>query len=205
VIVGLTGGIATGKSTVSQMLRDLGATVIDADVWARKVVEPGSPALAEIAETFGPGVLHPDGTLNRPALADIVFHDDKARERLNAITHPRVREGMWQETQAALAARPDLPVIWDVPLLFEGGTWRLVDATVVVYVDEETQRTRLMQRNGLSREDADARIRAQMPIEEKRQRADYVIDNRGTIEETRKQVEALWQILRGRASQGGAF
>lgn len=186
------------------MLRELGATVVDADLWARRVVEPGQPALAEIVKTFGADVLQPDGMLDRARLGSIVFHDASARNRLNAITHPRIREGMWRETEEALAAHPDLPVVWDVPLLFEGGMWRVCDATIVVYVDEQTQRQRLMRRNHLSAEEADARIRAQMPMEEKRRRADYVIDNRGTIEETRKQVEQLWQTLRARASRGGA-
>jgi dephospho-CoA kinase len=201
VIVGLTGGIATGKSTVTNMLRELGAYVVDADVWARKIVEPGSPALQEIAEAFGPSVIRADGTLDRAALAAVVFRDDAARQRLNEITHPRVREGMKQETMQYLREHPGQPVVWDVPLLFEGETKRLVDTTVLVYVDEATQLRRLMERDGLSEEDALARIRAQMPIEEKRKVADHIIDNRGTREQTREQVARLWHILRTQAER----
>ncbi|CAM3853517.1 dephospho-CoA kinase [Alicyclobacillus pomorum] len=199
VIVGLTGGIATGKSTVTKMLRDLGAYVVDADVWARRVVEPGSRGLKEIVESFGENVLNPDGTLNRQALGAIVFHDAQARQRLNAITHPKVREGMKQETAEYVRTHPGEPVVWDVPLLFEGETHRLVDTTILVYVDEATQLARLMARDGLTEQDATARIRAQMPIEDKRKLADYIIDNRGTTEQTREQVARIWQILRSQA------
>ncbi len=205
MIVGLTGGIATGKSTVTNMLRELGAHVVDADVWARKVVEPGSPALQEIAEAFGRDVIRPDGTLNRPALAAVVFRDERARQRLNAITHPRVRDGMRQETEQYLREHPGQPIVWDVPLLFEGETKNLVDTTVLVYVDEATQLQRLMERDGLSQEDALARIRAQMPIEEKRKLAHHIIDNRGTREQTREQVARLWNTLRTQAEQPGGL
>ena len=204
MIVGLTGGIATGKSTVTQMLRDLGAKVIDADVWARKIVEPGQPALAEIVEVFGASVLEPDGRLNRAALAAIVFRDSQLRERLNAITHPRVRAGMRAETETWLRSNPSDPVVWDVPLLFEGETRQLVDVTLVVYTDDATQRARLMRRDGLLPAEADARIQAQWPIEEKRRLADYVIDNAGTVEQTREQVQLVWTVLRQRAEAGGA-
>nr|WP_156040089.1 dephospho-CoA kinase [Alicyclobacillus macrosporangiidus] len=203
VIVGLTGGIATGKSTVTQMLRDLGAYVVDADVWARRVVEPGTPGLQEIAAAFGPEVLNPDGTLNRARLGAIVFHDEAARLRLNAITHPRVRAGMKEETERYLAAHPDEPIVWDVPLLFEGETRFLVNVTVLVWCDEATQLRRLMARNGLDEAEAMARIRAQMPMEEKRRMADYVIDNGGTLEETRAQVVTLWERLCAQARRAG--
>ncbi len=199
LIVGLTGGIATGKSTVTQMLRNLGAYVVDADVWARRVVEPGSPGLQEIVESFGENVLNPDGTLNRQALGAIVFHNAEARQRLNAITHPKVREGMKQETAEYVRTHSGEPVVWDVPLLFEGETHRLVDTTIVVYVDEATQLARLMARDGITERDAIARIRAQMPIEDKRKLADYIIDNRGTTDETREQVARIWKILRSQA------
>lgn len=202
MIIGLTGGIATGKSTVTAILRELGAYVVDADVWARRVVEPGQPALREIAEAFGDGVLLPDGTLNRKALAAIVFQDERARQTLNQITHPRVREGMREETKRYQAVHPGEPVVWDVPLLFEGDTSRLVDRTVVVYADEGTQLVRLMARDGLSEAEARARIAAQMPIEEKRRLADYVIDNTGTVEQTREQVTRLWHDLRSQAPGG---
>ncbi|MCL6593008.1 MAG: dephospho-CoA kinase [Alicyclobacillus sp.] len=201
MIIGLTGGIATGKSTVSHMLRELGAYVVDADTWARRVVEPGTPGWAEVVAEFGPGVLQPDGSIHRPALARLVFHDAAARQRLNALTHPRIRAGMQAESAARLAQHPEEPVVWDVPLLFEGETLHLVDVTVLVYTDETTQLQRLMARNQLTEDEALARIRAQMPIEEKRRLADYVIDNRGTLEQTREQVRQLWDILRRKARQ----
>ncbi|QSO46760.1 dephospho-CoA kinase [Alicyclobacillus mengziensis] len=195
MIVGLTGGIATGKSTVTSMLRELGAYVVDADVWARKVVEKGSPGLAGIVQAFGPGILQGDGTLNRAALGQIVFQDAEARQRLNDITHPKVRDGMRQETAAYLEKHPDTPIVWDVPLLFEGETRNLVDVTILVYIPEEVQRMRLMSRDGLSEEDANRRISAQMPIEEKRALATYVIDNSGSLDNTREQVTRIWSKL----------
>lgn len=203
MIVGLTGGIATGKSTVTGMFRGFGAYVVDADVWARQVVEPGQPALLEIADVFGPEVLLPDGTLNRPALGGVIFQDETLRQRLNDITHPRVREGMRAETEQFFAEHPDKPILWDVPLLFEGETQNYVDTTVLVYVDQALQLERLMQRDNLDRQAALARIHAQMPIDEKRQLADYVIDNSQSREETKEQVRSLWQTLQMRAKAGG--
>jgi dephospho-CoA kinase len=202
VIVGLSGGIASGKSTVTGILRSLGAYVVDADVWARKVVEPGMPAIAEIEAAFGTEVLQEDGWLNRAALANIVFRNPDARQRLNQITHPRVREGMKAETESYLHQFPELPIVWDVPLLFEGDTRHLVDKTVLVYVDPKTQVERLVDRDGLLLEDAQARISSQLPIDQKREWADYIIDNRGTIEQTREQVEQVWQTLRGETNPG---
>lgn len=197
MIVGLTGGIATGKSTVTQMLREMGAYVVDADVWARKVVAPGSAGLRQIQEVFGTGVLTPSGELSRTRLAELIFADEAARQKLNTITHPLVREGMRQETMAFLQSHPNEPIVWDVPLLFEGETQHLVDTTILVYVDERTQLQRLCLRNGYTEAEAFARISAQMPIEEKKKRATYIIDNTGTLEQTREQVQAVWIALRG--------
>jgi dephospho-CoA kinase len=199
VIVGLTGGIATGKSTVTDMFRELGAYVVDADVWARRIVEPGSEALSEIVQAFGEDVLLPDGTLNRPKLGSLIFHNPDMRQQLNEITHPRVRAGMREETEEALRTEPLRPILWDVPLLFEGETLLMVDKTLVVYVDEALQLARLMHRNHLSEEEAMARIRSQLSIEDKKGRADYVIDNRGTLEETREQVQRVWRTIEGEA------
>lgn len=206
MIVGLTGGIASGKSTVTQLFQQLGAYVVDADLWARKVVEPGRPALTEIADLFaarfGASVLNPDGTLNRAAVGAVVFHNEEAREALNAITHPRIREGMKSETEQFLAGHPDEPILWDVPLLFEGETRKLVDLAILVYVNEALQRKRLMERDALSTEEANARIQSQMAIEAKRNLADYIIDNTGSLQQTKEQVERLWQILRDHAKEG---
>lgn len=195
MIVGLTGGIATGKSTVTSMLRERGAYVVDADVWARKIVAKGSAGLAEIVQAFGPGILQGDGTLNRAALGQIVFRDAEARQRLNDITHPKVRDGMHKETAAYLEKHPDTPIVWDVPLLFEGETRNLVDVTILVYIPEEVQRMRLMSRDGCSEEEANRRIAAQMPIEEKRALATYVIDNSGSLDNTSEQVTRIWTKL----------
>ncbi|QQE78010.1 dephospho-CoA kinase [Alicyclobacillus sp. SO9] len=201
MIVGLTGSIATGKSTVTKMLREVGAHVVDADVWARNVVEKGSDGLREIVEMFGPAVLNPDGTLNRQALGSIVFHDKSARESLNAITHPKIRNGMKKETEMFAHKHPDEPVVWDVPLLFEGDTRHLVDVSILVYVDEQTQLQRLMARDGISQEDAMARIASQIPIDRKKSFADYVIDNSNSLENTKEQVQRLWRKLQMKAKE----
>jgi len=202
-IVGLTGGIASGKSTVSSMLRELGAYVVDADVWARRVVEPGSDGLSEIVSAFGSDILMPDGTLNRPRLATIIFHDASQRDVLNRITHPRVREGMLAETAAYASQKPGQPVIWDVPLLFEGETHHLVGATILVYVPLHVQKERLMARNQLTEAEALARIAAQMPLDDKRSLATYVIDNSQSLEFTREQVQRIWQMVGGQKELRG--
>jgi len=201
MIVGLTGGIATGKSTVTQMLREMGAYVLDADVWARKVVEPQSEGLREIVDNFGTEVLMPDETLNRAALARIIFHNPSQRAVLNNITHPKIRSGMKRETVEFLKSHPGEPVVWDVPLLFEGETRHLVDAIVLVYASENIQLDRLMQRDGLNEAEARARIAAQMPIEEKKNLADYIVDNSQSIDYTKEQVQHLWQTLRLKAAE----
>jgi dephospho-CoA kinase len=205
MIVGLTGGIATGKTTVTGMLRALGAYVVDADEWARKVVEPGADGLDEIVRAFGDTILEPDGSLSRAKLGQKIFHDDEARKILNAIMHPRVRSGMKSETEAYLRANPGNPVVWDVPLLFEGKTRKMVDKTILVYVDEPLQLVRLMDRNGYTEEEAKARIRSQISIEEKRRLADFLIDNRGTLDETREQVHKVWETLRGQMNEDRAL
>jgi dephospho-CoA kinase len=201
VIVGLTGGIASGKTTVTGMLRALGAYVVDADEWARKVVEPGSEGLREIVQVFGVGMLESDGSLSRVRLGQKVFHDEMARATLNAITHPRVRTGMKSETESYLRTHAGNPVVWDVPLLFEGETWKLVDRTILVYVDKSLQLVRLMNRNGYAEAEANARIESQMPIEEKKRLADFLVDNRGTLDETREQVHKVWQTIRGQMDE----
>ena len=190
-VLGLTGGIGSGKSMVASMFAQLGADVIDADRLARDVVAPGQPALQEIASAFGRDILLPDGRLDRGKLGRIIFADPVARGTLNAITHPRVRERM----DAEIAARQSGPgvLIVDIPLLYENERTGRVETVIVVWVDTETQLRRLVERDGLSEHDARQRIAAQMPLDEKRARADVVIDNSGSRENTRRQVDAIYR------------
>ncbi len=191
-IIGLTGGIASGKSTVARLLEKLGASIIDADQLARDAVEPGSPAYAAIVEAFGATILHPDGTIDRPALGAIVFADPDARRRLEAITHPAIAK-LAEERLARLRADGTAVAIYMAPLLVEAGVTERVDEIWVVYIDRETQMERLMQRDNMGREDALRRINSQMPMDEKRLYGKVVIDNRGDLEETDRQVREAWE------------
>jgi len=177
-LVGLTGGIATGKSTFAAALRALGAPVVDADALARAAVAPGSPALAQIAAAFGSDVLAPDGALDRKGMAARVFADAGARARLEAIVHPRVRQ-LFRAERDGLAAAGHALAFYDVPLLFEAGLEREVDLVVVVWAPRELQLARLAARDGLSRAEAEARLAAQLPIDAKAERADAVVANDG--------------------------
>jgi dephospho-CoA kinase len=190
-VLGLTGGIGSGKTMVGEMFAQLGAEIIDADQLAREVVEPGQPALSEIVERFGPDVRQADGRLDRAKLGGIVFADASARTALNAITHPRIRERM----EAAVSERKDRAgvLILVIPLLYESVRSALVEKVIVVWVDPQTQFRRLVERGGLTAEQAQQRIAAQMPLDQKRALADQVIDNRGTPEETRRQVETIYR------------
>ncbi len=190
-VLGLTGGIGSGKSMVARMFAQIGADVIDADQLARDVVEPGQPALEEIATAFGRDILLPDGRLHRGKLAGIIFADPAARARLNAITHPRIRQRMDAEIAARRSGSGVLVV--DIPLLYENDRTATVEAVIVVWVNEKTQLRRLRERDGLTLEEARQRIAAQMPLDEKRARADMVIDNSGSRENTRRQVEAIYR------------
>ena len=190
-ILGLTGGIGSGKSMVARMFAQLGADVVDADQLARDVVEPGQPALEEIATAFGRDILLPDGRLNRGKLAGIIFADPAARSRLNAITHPRIRERMEAEIAARRSGSGVL--VADIPLLYENDRTGTVETVIVVWVNAETQLRRLQERDGLTVEEARQRIAAQMPLDEKRARADLVVDNSGSRENTRRQVEAIYR------------
>jgi dephospho-CoA kinase len=194
-VIGLTGGIASGKTLVARMLQDLGAHVIDADALAREVVAPGAPAYREVVAAFGPEVVRPDGALDRAALAARVFRDPQARATLNRIIHPHVRRRMAEALAATTAAHPEGVVVLVIPLLLDTAPADLYpfDGIVVVWLDEAAQEARLMARDGLSREEARARIAAQRPLREKLSEATWVIDNSGTPEETRRQVEALWR------------
>jgi dephospho-CoA kinase len=183
-IIGLTGGIASGKSTVSRALRELGAIIIDADEVAHAIIEPGKPAWKDIVEHFGLGVLNPDQTIDREKLGAIVFNDPEKLQVLNQITHPRVGEQFKQMIKDIKSQQADAVLFIEVPLLYETHMDRICDEVWVVWVDEETQIQRLMKRDGLSREDALKRIDAQMSLDEKAKRADVVIDNSFSIEET---------------------
>ena len=191
-LIGLTGGIGSGKSTVARMLAERGAAVVDADLLAREVVEPGQPALAEIAAEFGPSVLLPDGRLDRAALGAVVFADAARRERLNAITHPRVGALMQERIAAALASDAPLVAV-DIPLLFEGSRQSLFEGVLLVWAPPELQLRRLVERDGMAEAEARARIAAQMPIDEKRALATWVIDNSGPLSATEAQVDEWWR------------
>ncbi len=194
-VVGLTGGIASGKSTVSHIFRSLGAQVIDADILARQVVEPGKPAWQEIVNFFGREILLPDGSIDRKKLGAIVFQDPAKREVLNRIVHPRVFEEEKRLYQDLRRQYPEALIIVDAALLIESGSYKRFHKLIVVYVDEQTQLHRLMLRDGISAEEAWVRIRSQMPLSEKVKYANYIIDNRGSLEETRRQVEEVYKKL----------
>lgn len=179
ILVGLTGGVATGKSTVAKMFKQCGAIVIDADELAREVVKPGKSAWREIVKTFGKTVLNPDRTLNRRELGAIVFRSRTKLRQLEHIIHPRVAHEQMRLTKQAAKKDPQAVVIYDVPLLFEVGIDKRVDIIIVVTADRKAQIARLKKRNGLSRPEAIRRIRSQMPLDEKRRRADRILD--GTI------------------------
>lgn len=195
LLVGLTGGIATGKSTVASMFRALGCPIIDADVLARDVVEPGQPALADIAREFGPGVLGPDGRLDRPALATVVFANAERRRRLEAITHPRIRERFTEQLGALAQRGVDGVVIFDAAVIIESGGYKQMDRLVVVIADEATQLARLRARDGLDETEALRRIHSQMPLAEKAKLADHVIDNSGDRAATEAQVRRVHAAL----------
>jgi len=194
--IGLTGGIATGKSYALSVLSELGCEVIDADTVAHRVIEPGRPAYLEIINQFGREILNEDGTINRAALGAVVFTNKNAREKLNAVVHPRVYEAQaeWFE-QVALRDRAAIAVV-DAALMIETGSYRRFDKVIVVYCDPELQIRRLTERNGFTREQAQARISAQMPSEEKLKYADYSIDTSNGFEDTRRQVEKIYGELR---------
>ena len=195
LLVGLTGSIATGQSTVSRMFAHLSARVIDADLLAREVVMPGQAAHARIVEEFGPQVVQEDGSLDRKALGALVFADAAKRKRLEEITHPAIGARRQRILSVLDEEAFEGVVIWDVALLFEGGGAAKMDRVVVVYADQETELRRLMERDGLSDADARARIASQMPVAEKAKLADHVIDNSGTREGTERQVRAVYGAL----------
>jgi dephospho-CoA kinase len=195
LLVGLTGGIATGKSTVTDVFRRLGCEIVDADVLAREVVEPGAPALADITREFGADVLQSDGTLDRKRLGAIVFADPDRRRRLEQITHPAIRARLAARL-AALAERGFAGiVIFDAPVMIESGNHKSMDRLVVVVTDETTQRARLTARDAIDDAEAGRKIGSQMPVADKARLADYVIDNSGTREATEAQARRVHDAL----------
>jgi dephospho-CoA kinase len=192
VRVGLTGGVASGKSTVSSILARLGAVVIDADVLAREVVAPGTPGLAEIVEAFGPGVLTPGGELDRPAVGALVFADEEKRRVLEAIIHPRVRE---RGAELEAAAQDGAVVVHDIPLLAETGQADRFDAVIVVDVPVEVQLDRMIRLRGMTPADAEARIAAQASRGERLAVATHVVENTGTLDELEAVVSAVFADL----------
>jgi dephospho-CoA kinase len=189
-MVGLSGGIGSGKSLVAARLAELGAIVIDSDRLAREEVAPGTEGLAEVVAEFGTGVLGPDGALDRPALGRLVFGDEPARRRLEAIIHPRVRT---RTAELVAAASPDAIVVNDVPLLAEAGLVAGFDIVIMVLANEETRVRRLVQTRSMSVEQARSRIRAQATDEERRAVADLVLENDGSPAQLRDEVDALWR------------
>ncbi|MCY7755472.1 dephospho-CoA kinase [Bacillus haynesii] len=190
LVIGLTGGIASGKSTVAQMFQQCGITVVDADVIAKEAVEQGMPAYQKIAETFGQGVLLETGDIDRRKLGEIVFANEEKRMQLNAIVHPEVRKMMIKQRDEAIRAGERF-VVLDIPLLYESGLEHLTDKVIVVWVPLELQLERLMKRNQLNEDEALNRIHAQHSLDEKKKRADAVIDNSGSLKDTEAQLHQL--------------
>jgi dephospho-CoA kinase len=197
-VFGLTGGIGSGKSTAAALFRERGVPVVDADELAREALAKGSPGLASVLAAFGPQILAPDGNLDRKQLGALVFADPEARRRLNAITHPIVRR-LSQERFAALEQQGITLAGYDVPLLFEVGLEAVLRPIVVVTVRAATQLERIVARDGISEEAAQARIAAQLPLSEKQKRADYVLFNNGSPAELAAQIDALLAKLRAEA------
>lgn len=193
ILVGLTGGVATGKSTVARMFHQCGASIIDADLLARQVVEPGRPAWRDVVKAFGRGILRPDRTIDRAALAGIVFADYRKLRRLGAIIHPRVAREQAKHVRAIVEKHPRAVIIYDAPVLIEAGAHERMDRLAVVTARRDTQIARLRRRNGFSRAEALRRIRSQMPLSRKRRLADDVIDGDRPLAELRRQVARLFR------------
>ena len=199
-LIGLTGGIATGKSTVSAMLKKAGAIIIDADRIARDVVKKGLPAYREIVAQFGTEVLLPDGEINRNMLGDIIFNDHQKKQLLNSIVHPYVNEEVNRQIIQIQKTHPNAVIVLDIPLLIEAGMHDDLSEIIVVYTPQDIQIQRLMQRDRISEADALARVQSQMSIEEKKQQATLVIDNSGTIENTRRLTLDIFKRLKDSAA-----
>lgn len=194
MVVGLTGGVASGKSLVAHYLKELGAKLIDADEISREIVRPGMPAYQEILQVFGKGILNQDGTIDRKGLGKVVFSNPELLKRLNEITHPGILEEV--RRRVGEAKKDQAIIVVDAALLIEVGLHREMDRVIVVYVDEETQIKRLMERDGLTEGEAKLRLSAQMPLKEKLKDAHFIIDNSIGMEETRRQVEEVFKELK---------
>lgn len=204
LIIGLTGGIASGKNSVSTILAEFGARIIDADIICRELVEPGKPAWREIVSTFGRDVLKKNNEINRKKLGEIIFNAPEKRDLLNSILHPRAIREEWRRIARIERDEPDALVVVNAALLIESGNYRDVDRVVVVAAEGETMIRRMMKRDGVSRDEAILRINAQMPMDEKIKHADYIIENNGSMEELRGKVIELYRALRGRGKTGPA-
>ena len=196
LLLGVTGGIASGKSTVARMLEKLGAPMIDFDVLSRVVVEPGKPAWKEIITYFGEQILREDKTLNRRVLSEMVFRDSEKRRKLESFTHPRIYEEFARRVKQITKADPEAIIQGVVPLLIEANLQSIFHKVILVYIPAEMQIRRLMEREPISRETALQILKSQLAIEEKRKYADYIVDNSGSLEETRRQVEEVWIQLK---------
>ena len=199
LLIGLTGGVATGKSTVAKLFKECGAVVIDADALARQVVQPGKPAWRDIVRLYGRQILAADQTLNRPALAHVVFRDPRKLRTLSRIIHPRVAREQSRLTRNLARNDPNVMIVYDVPLLFEAGVDRRVDQIIVVVADRETQITRLQRRNHLTRAEALRRIRSQLPLAQKSKRADYVLEGTLPLPALKRAVKRVYAQLRQRS------
>lgn len=197
MIIGLTGSIASGKSTVANILKEYRLPIVDADLIARQVVEKGAPTLQKIVEAFGEDILTEEGEMDRKKVGELIFNNEEKRNILNSIIHPAIRAEMLRQRDEHVA-NGEKAVIMDIPLLFESKLQHFVEKIMVVTVDEDVQLKRLMERNGFTEQEAMARIKSQMPVKDKESQADVVIYNNGTVEETKKQVEIAlknWGIL----------
>jgi dephospho-CoA kinase len=196
----LTGAISTGKSVVASMLAEMGAHIIDTDLIAREVVEPGQPALRDIEEYFGKDAINTDGTLNREKVRDQIIRDPEKRNKLNGFTHPRINQIVMERIGSYNRMNDGMPIIIDVPLLYESGWDKFFPEAILIYVPVPTQIERLMARDRLDRHTAELTIAAQMSIEDKKGKARFIIDNTGSLDETRRQVAGLFEKLRAGCS-----
>ena len=194
LIVGLTGGIVGGKSTVASMFKNLGAKIIDADKLGHSVILPNKPAWKKIVKIFGKDILQNDLTINREKLGKIVFTNQTFLKKLNEVTHPEITKMIKKEIDSATNNQEKVLII-DAALIYEAKIDRLMDKIIVVYIDKDEQIKRLIKRNNFSRDEALQRVRSQIPMEEKAKMADYVIDNSNSLSKTREQVEKIWQSL----------